>query len=57
MNEQSETMLATSLETAVSVATAESTSSDMLDDLDELDDLEFLLEEIENKIAPLALAW
>jgi len=29
---------------------------DGVESLDELDDLEFLLEEIENKIAPLALA-
>ncbi len=29
---------------------------DDIESLDELDDLEFLLEEIENKIAPLALA-
>lgn len=36
--------------------TAEAAAGAPADDLDELDDIEFELEEIENKIAPLALA-
>ncbi|RAY16144.1 hypothetical protein DPM19_04255 [Actinomadura craniellae] len=31
--------------------------ADDVEDLDELDDIDFDLEEVENKIAPLALAW
>jgi hypothetical protein len=37
-------------------ARAEVDDFDDLEDLDDLDDIEFALDEIENKIAPLALA-
>lgn len=37
-------------------AAAEATDLDALDDIEELDDIDFALEEVESKIAPLALA-
>ncbi len=37
------------------VGEQESEAVDQLDDIEDLDELEFLLEEIESKIAPLAL--
>lgn len=43
-------------ETATADVTApEPEAVDQLDDIEDLDELEFLLEEIESKIAPLAL--
>lgn len=36
--------------------TGEDTEPEGLDDLDDLDDVDFDLDEVENKIAPLALA-
>lgn len=38
-----------------SAAEQEAGAADQLDDIEDLDELEFLLEEIESKIAPLAL--
>jgi hypothetical protein len=42
--------------TEVDIDVNRSSSADDLDDLDELDDIEFALEDVESKIAPLALA-
>ncbi|PPK67102.1 hypothetical protein CLV40_10899 [Actinokineospora auranticolor] len=50
-------VLATAPEQAAEPAGSEAAEAAELEDLDDLDDVDFDLDEVENKIAPLALAW
>ena len=56
VSDETSTTRSSDAETPVSDAgDAEAAPADQLDDIEDLDELEFLLEEIESKIAPLAL--